>query len=171
MTPAILDVEASGFGRGSYPIEVGFVLPDGRSHCLLIRPEREWLEWHAEAEQLHGISRAQLQRNGRSAFEVAQFLNDHLAGLTVYSDAWGNDQSWLALLFESAELRIKFRLETLRALLSEAQLQLWSTTKQEVELELELGRHRASNDARVLQLTFQRTLSQVGGDAARRERI
>jgi len=23
--PAVLDVEASGFGRGSYPIEVGFV--------------------------------------------------------------------------------------------------------------------------------------------------
>jgi len=171
MTPAILDVEASGFGRGSYPVEVGFVLPDGRSHCRLIRPEAEWLEWDDEAEQLHGISRAQLQKNGRSAFEVAQFLNDHLAGLTVYSDAWGNDQSWLALLFECADLRIKFRLDTLRALLSEEQLQLWSTTKEDVERELALGRHRASNDARVLQLAYQRTLSLVGGDAARRERV
>lgn len=170
MTPAILDVEASGFGRGSYPIEVGFVLPNGCSHCLLIRPEPEWSEWHAEAEQLHGISREQLQRKGRSALEVAQFLNEHLAGLTVYSDAWGNDQSWLALLFESANLPIKFRLDTLRALLSEAQLQLWSATKQAVEQELELGRHRASNDARVLQLAYRRTLLLTGGKSVRRNR-
>ncbi len=170
MMPTILDVEASGFGRGSYPIEVGFVLPDGRSHCLLIRPEAEWLDWSLEAEQLHGISRVQLLQKGHSAYEVAQFLNEHLAGLTVYSDAWGNDQSWLALLFECAALRIKFRLDTLRALLSEAQLQLWSTTKQEIEREMELGRHRASNDARVLQLAYQRTLALVG-DVGRRERM
>lgn len=171
MTPAILDVEASGFGRGSYPIEVGFVLPDGRSHCLLIRPEPDWQEWDAEAERLHGIPRAQLLTKGRSAFEVAQFLNDHLGGLTVYSDAWGNDQSWLALLFEYAALPIRFRLDTLRKLLSEAQLQLWADTKKAVERELDLGRHRASNDARVLQLAYQRTLSMVGGDLARRERV
>ena len=28
--PAILDIEASGFGRGSYPIEIGYYLPDGQ---------------------------------------------------------------------------------------------------------------------------------------------
>ena len=27
--PPIIDVEASGFGRGSFPIEVGFVMADG----------------------------------------------------------------------------------------------------------------------------------------------
>jgi hypothetical protein len=37
--PAILDVEASGFGRGSYPVEVGYVLEDGVSQCMLVRPE------------------------------------------------------------------------------------------------------------------------------------
>ena len=36
--PTILDLEASGFGRDSYPIEVGYVLPDGSSFCSLIRP-------------------------------------------------------------------------------------------------------------------------------------
>jgi hypothetical protein len=34
----VIDVEASGFGRGSYPIEVGFVLPDGEAVCTLVRP-------------------------------------------------------------------------------------------------------------------------------------
>ena len=29
--PAVLDIEASGFGRGSYPIEVGFVLANGEA--------------------------------------------------------------------------------------------------------------------------------------------
>ena len=32
MTPIVIDVEASGFGKGSYPIEVGVVLPDGSRH-------------------------------------------------------------------------------------------------------------------------------------------
>lgn len=41
-TPAVLDVEASGFGRYSYPIEVGYALPDGRVFCTLIRPEPHW---------------------------------------------------------------------------------------------------------------------------------
>jgi len=27
--PGVLDMEASGFGRDSYPIEVGYVLPTG----------------------------------------------------------------------------------------------------------------------------------------------
>ena len=30
-SPIMLDVEASGFGRGSYPIEIGLAFPDGTS--------------------------------------------------------------------------------------------------------------------------------------------
>ena len=41
MAPIIIDIEASGFGRGSYPIEVGLVLPDGTPHCFLIAPDRK----------------------------------------------------------------------------------------------------------------------------------
>lgn len=42
--PTILDIEASGFGRGSYPIEVGFVAGDGTLFCGLVRPEPDWLD-------------------------------------------------------------------------------------------------------------------------------
>jgi len=154
MIPAILDFEASGLGRGSYPIEVGYILSDGHSNCMLIRPEPDWLEWDEQAERLHGISREQLQRHGRSVAEVARLLNHSLAGKTLYSDAWGNDQSWLALLFECAGIPAHFRLESLRSLLSEAQAQVWHSVRQTVIQGSRLKRHRASSDARILQQTF-----------------
>lgn len=156
MTPVVLDIEASGLGRGSYPIEVGYVLPDGRANCLLIKPFADWQMWDLKAEQLHGISRPQLQRSGLDVVTVAETLNRELAGMTVYSDAWGNDQSWLALLFDCAERVQGFRLEALSALFSEAQLRLWTATKRAVMRDLALGRHRASNDARILQQTYLR---------------
>lgn len=159
MTPVLLDIEASGLGRGSYPIEVGYVLPDGSSSCLLIRPQDDWQCWDVNAEQLHGISRAQLLLRGVDVVNVAETLNRQLGGMTVYSDAWGNDQSWLALLFDRAERVQGFKLEALHALLSETQLSLWNATKQAVARDMALGRHRASNDARILQQTYLRTLT------------
>jgi hypothetical protein len=50
--PPILDVEASGFGRGSYPVEVGYVLDDGDSQCMLVRPASDWNHWSPAAERL-----------------------------------------------------------------------------------------------------------------------
>lgn len=157
LPPPILDIEASGFGRGSYPIEIGFVMQDQRSHCMLIRPDPEWCAWDDGAERLHGIPRARLLHSGVPPREAAQFLNRSLGGMTLYSDAWGNDQSWLALLFDSAGLLPAFKLQTLRALLSEEQAALWHPTKNAVIRDLGLGRHRASNDARILQQTYLRT--------------
>src|SRR3954468_2528729 len=78
--PCVIDIEASGFGRGSYPIEIGFVLPDGTAYCTLIVPDESWTHWDGDAERIHGISRALLQRHGRSASEVANELNQRLAG-------------------------------------------------------------------------------------------
>jgi hypothetical protein len=94
--PTVLDVEASGFGRNSYPIEVGFVLPDGHTFCTLIRPLEHWTHWDAQAAQTHHIPRTLLQQRGQDVREVAQKLNADLRGQTVYSDGWANDYSWLA---------------------------------------------------------------------------
>jgi hypothetical protein len=99
--PAFLDIEASGFGRDSYPIEIGFVLPDGDAWCTLVRPEPDWTHWDPAAEALHGISRSLALRHGRPAVDVARELNRRLGGLTVYSDGWAHDYAWLALLFEA----------------------------------------------------------------------
>ena len=54
--PAVLDIEASGFGRDSFPVEVGFVLPDGETFCTLIRPAAGWTHWDDSAERLRGMT-------------------------------------------------------------------------------------------------------------------
>lgn len=159
MTPVVLDIEASGLGRGSYPIEIGYVLPDGSAHCFLIRPLDGWQMWDGAAETLHGITREHLQMRGVDVVTAAEMLNRALGGMTVYSDAWGNDRTWLALLFDCAERAQGFRLAALSELLDEDQLGLWSHTKQIVAEELAIGRHRASSDARILQRTYLRVLS------------
>jgi hypothetical protein len=104
LPPCIIDVEASGFGAGSYPIEVGAVLSDGRAYCSLINPEPDWRHWELSAESVHGITRDTLATHGKPAHVVASDLNKCLQGATVYTDAWYHDYQWLARLFDAAEL-------------------------------------------------------------------
>jgi len=162
MLPLIIDVEASGLGRGSYPIEVGVALPNGETHCMLIRRQNDWLHWDQQAEQLHGISRETLELFGRDARDVAIQLNQWLAGEVAYSDAWGNDSSWLALLFDCAGISQQFKLESLRSILSEKQLENWHSVKEQVIVDNNFRRHRASNDALILQYAFSQTAKLVG---------
>lgn len=149
--PCVIDIEASGFGRGSYPIEVGFVLPDGRALCTLIRPLDGWTHWDAEAARLHGLSRELLLHHGRPAIEVATLLNEHLAGCNVYSDNWAHDYAWLALLYDGAGSQPAFRLRHLRELLDDDQAALWDGACAAARHERPMARHRASNDARIVQ--------------------
>lgn len=154
---AVLDIEASGFGRGSYPIEIGFVLADGVSHCVMIKPSSDWVHWTKEAEALHGISRETLRTKGRSVRQVADYLNEQLEGLCLYSDAWGNDSSWLALLFEVAGVAMHFKIESLATIMSPAQKALWHDVKCQLQQQSLSPRHRASNDACIIQQTWLRT--------------
>ena len=157
MIPTIIDIEASGFGRGSYPIEVGLVLPDGESHCYIILPDRNWTFWDDSAEAVHGIPRQQLLGSGRPITEVAQRLNQLLGRSKVYTDAWSYDISWLGKLYDIADTPQLFRLDSLRSLLTEEQAALWHPTKEQVMKELRLNRHRASSDALILRETYKRT--------------
>ena len=156
--PCVIDIEASGFGRGSYPIEIGFVLPDASAYCTLVRPDETWTHWDEHAERVHGISRSLLQRHGRSAAEVATELNHRLGGRAVYCDNWAHDYAWLARLFDSASIRPSFRLRHLRELLSESAAERFDDTREIVARNLQLRRHRASSDARVLQLSVAKVL-------------
>lgn len=157
MTPIIIDVEASGFGKGSYPIEVGLVLPDGTPHCMLIAPARTWTRWDEDAEEVHGITRKILDEYGRPINEVAWRLNELLRDKTVYSDAWSFDMSWLGKLYDAANMPQTFRVAALNDLLADDQLSVWDHTKAVVTEDLALRRHRASGDARILQETWRRT--------------
>lgn len=159
--PIILDIEASGFGNGSYPIEVGFVLPSRSSHCFLIRPEPDWTHWDEGAAKVHGIRRDLLLQKGLPVAAIAERLNHHLQGLTVYSDGWGYDMSWVSLLFERAGVAQSFHIETLVSLLSDQQLRHWEKTRRDVIAELKVRRHRASSDALILQETYLRTYAEA----------
>jgi hypothetical protein len=163
--PTLLDIEASGFGRGSYPIEVGIARPDGSGCAFLIQPLEEWTHWDPKAELLHGISRARLEREGYPVRHVAQWLNDELHDIgIVYSDSWGYDNTWLSLLFHHAGMLPRFRLEALRRLLDERQMAIWSDVKEAMLEEGDIRRHRAGDDARLLQLTYARTLKLSAGN-------
>lgn len=153
--PPILDVEASGFGLGSYPIEVGIVMPDGRSWCSLVKPEPDWQHWDPSAAAIHNITRDQLERHGRPVLEIAVILNDWLGGMVVYSDAWAHDYAWLNRLYDAAERMPHFKLDNLRALLSDNEAACWHEVKRQVATGMTLQRHRASSDARLLQSTLR----------------
>jgi hypothetical protein len=154
--PCVIDIEASGFGAGSYPIEVGFVLPDGTAYCSLIAPDAAWTHWDGEAERLHGLSRPLLERHGSSPREVALELNRRLDGRTVYCDNWAHDYAWLARLFDAAGAVPAFRLRHLRELMNESAAERFDAAREIVRRNLQLRRHRASSDARVLQLSLAR---------------
>lgn len=154
--PPIIDLEASGFGRGSYPIEVGFALENRDIHSFLIKPEADWTHWSQDAENIHGISRDQLEAEGMCIEDIALKLNSMLRGQTLYSDAWSFDSSWIGRLFDSAGIVQRFRIETINKLLKPEQVEFWHPTKEAVLQELGLKAHRAGIDVQVLQETYLR---------------
>ena len=154
--PCVIDIEASGFGGGSYPIEIGYVREDGQAWCTLVQPAAEWTHWDERAEALHRIPRAALLQHGRSVREVARRLNEDLGERTVYCDGWAHDYSWLAALYEAADAVPRFRLASVRQLLDEDRLRQLDTTRQGAFQSLGFARHRASSDARALQFALAR---------------
>jgi len=156
--PIVVDIEASGFGHGSYPVEIGLALPDGAPLCFLISPPHNWVHWDEAAEQVHGISRETLLSYGRSVQEVAWRLNELLQRKTVYSDAWSFDMSWLGKLYDAANMQQTFKIADINELIDEDQRARWGEIKQRVAQDLGLRRHRASGDARILQETWRRVM-------------
>jgi hypothetical protein len=77
--PNIIDIEASGFGVDSYPIEVGIVLSTGQKYCALIKPAHDWLYWDKQAELVHGLSLDLLWSHGKSIDTVDLALKRHRA--------------------------------------------------------------------------------------------
>lgn len=158
---SIIDIEASGFGHDSYPIEVGVITYSDKRYCSLIKPFSDWEYWDEEAEKVHGISRSNLHSNGSEAQEVCFSLNDLLKNTTVYSDAWVHDSLWLSRLFYRARIRQNFILSPIESAVNEAQLEIWDDVKVDAARILGLQRHRASADALLIQKTFEETRKRV----------
>lgn len=158
--PSIIDVEASGFGGTSYPIEIGVALDDDTKYCSLIQPAPEWEHWDRDAEKVHRIPREVLETHGKSTQEVAHSLNELLEGKTLYSDGWVVDKPWLTTLFQTAQVPMQFSVSPLEMILSEEQMERWHDTKEQILSEVTTQRHRASFDAWLIQETYKRTLAQ-----------
>jgi hypothetical protein len=155
--PVILDIEASGFGVGSYPVEIGYVDSHGDVWSAQVQPHANWLHWDDEAAKLHQQSRQDLLQHGQTAREIAMHLNQVFAGQTLYTDGWYQDFVWLHSLYEAAGMSPSFKLEDLSVLLSTEQKSVWHETKQNILETFSLQQHRAATDAKVLQLTWLKT--------------
>lgn len=155
--PAIMDIEASGFGKESYPIEIGYIESDQSCFCNLITPQSDWTHWSLEAEKLHGIQRDTLFNNGLYPTQLAQSLNQQLEGKILYCDGWVLDYTWLLKLFSVTTLSPSFRLSPIEMIMNEQQIALWDTTKSKIIQQSHYQRHRASHDAYIIQKTWIET--------------
>ncbi len=155
--PSILDVEASGFGAASYPIEIGIVRYDGAKWCKLIRPFPSWVHWDKEAEVLHGITQEMLHTKGNEPVKICNELNQFLGNTIVYSDGWVVDNPWLIKLFAAARVEMTFTCRALEYILSQTQMEIWHEVKSDLAASLDIKRHRASTDAFLIQQTYLKT--------------
>lgn len=155
--PTILDVEASGFGAASYPIEIGVVRYDGAKWCKLIRPFDDWVHWDKKAEALHGISLEMLNTHGVEPVRVCRELNSFLGNTIAYSDGWVVDNPWLIKLYAAAQIDMLFSCRALEYILKQGQMDIWHQEKNRLAKELDTRRHRASADALLIQQTYAQT--------------
>ena len=154
---ATLDFEASGLSGQSYPIEVGYSLPDGSANSLLINPLTAgdpWQHWddHAELE-IHRISRQKLHNEGVQVVDVCQHLNAVLGKYErVFCDSqW--DLFWLGRLYHAAHMRPSFTL---------TEVGLWLLQEngidrahfQQIMAELGPVQHRAESDAKQIRMAI-----------------
>lgn len=115
---AFLDLEASGLGPDSWPIEVGWCFENGDPETFLIRPSDDWPldAWDPKAEGLHGLTMAEVTRAGNSIAVVCERLNDVLGDATVFSDAPDWDGFWLYRLFTAAGMKQQFEISNFAGL-------------------------------------------------------
>lgn len=159
--PLFFDLEASGLHPASYPIEVAWSPPDSAQiESRLIRPDASWGDhWDFNAQDLHGIRRAQLFELGRPCREIAQRMNEQLAGHTIYSDCISWDRFWLLMLFESAEIAPAFAMQDISSILPAPIVTdplRWNSVMEDAWRQVGGRRHSARDDVAALREAWRR---------------
>jgi len=159
--PIVIDLESSGLGKESYPIEVGFILEDGvEKHSWLIKREPGWNHWDPVAQNIHNITRQDITDNGLYAPDVANLLNKHLAGKTAYSDCREYDEFWIDVLFDKVGIKREFHVGSIQSLFS-GNVHHAIFYKIRNDLYKKTVRHRAENDAVVIQEAYIQSLGET----------
>lgn len=151
-----IDFEASCLpchGR-SFPIEVGIAYNDGTTRAWIIRPHPDWegWDWTDEAEALHGLTRAQLDREGLAVSVVTVELAHAMAGYRVIADSH-LDGEWLAILFKAARVPAPIQIGHIEEIVDR-----FAAGPDEIKRAMAVlaaqpfARHRAGDDARWLAL-------------------
>jgi hypothetical protein len=145
-----IDFEASCLPRHgrSFPIEVGLAGRYG-ARSWLIRPHSDWAgwDWTAEAELLHGLSLAQIEREGLPVPIVLAQLADAVGGRRVVADSL-IDPYWLDTLAAAAGQAAPFAIDHVATLMDERQVD-----EAQISAAVEIAdrrcptRHRAGSDA------------------------
>lgn len=164
-----IDFEASCLPRHgrSYPIEVGIARTGGAAQSWLIRPHPSWegWDWTEEAENLHGLSRDQIAREGAPVQQVVIELRAALSGACVIADG-PIDGYWLRVLEEAANVGPIAEVIELRTLLDGKEIRSAAVFDAIERVDaLPLKRHRAGDDARWL-ATLLTELGLMGGPAS-----
>ena len=152
----VLDVEASGLGSSSFPIEVGVVLSDGTEYQATLKPAPDWQHWSKEAEDMHGLTREYLEANGQCIRKVCSELNTLCRNETLYTDCWVYDLPWILKLFEQAGMYPAFKCMPIESVLTEQQISHWVNHKSRVAASFNVRPHRALNDARIIAKTLKK---------------
>jgi hypothetical protein len=168
----VIDLEASGLKKNTYPIEVGIYIPtnDGAiEESWLIKPEQDWLdnrEWNEDAAKIHNIPMHELKRDGIPGFEVCNRLNSILSGTTIYSDAPEYDEHWLSVMFDYWGISMHFDIEHIlwpnnlkyRKKLQNVNFEDFRNLKIKYSKKHSLIEHRALGDAKAIGLAINHCL-------------
>lgn len=157
----IIDIEASGLHRLSYPLEIAAAV-DGQTRSWLIKPQPSWRHWDVFAEALHGLPRDLLEQEGLPARQVAIELSEFVAqtdDAVLYSDACAWDASWINRLYRSVNLPRGFSLGSIYDLLDERQTDDFHQEKLRIVERNRFRPHRAAVDVEIMRQAFSKVLA------------
>lgn len=154
----VIDFEASGLSKKSYPIEVG--ITNGAEHyTVLIKPMSHWAYWEIEAEKVHNIAHDEIMKNGEDPISVAIKLNNILKTSKIYCDNIQWDGFWLNVLFSDNGLSPTFQILDIQDILKTGrQWRLFESKMEKLGMSNIYKKHRALDDARVIQSSLRYAL-------------
>ncbi|MDG1923402.1 MAG: 3'-5' exonuclease [Glaciecola sp.] len=98
--PFFIDIEASSLSSRSYPIEIAWINAKDEQDTFLIQPHNTWTDWDEDAQQIHGITREDIQKNGITIEDACLKLNEALSDQVIYSYNADYDYDWIQTLFK-----------------------------------------------------------------------